>query len=588
MRRIQTFVLVTAYFSVTVAYCATLTPEVGIVVYESKGADARRTSTGHVALLATGLCPAGIDRLKKCAPDEEPGAVVTMYANVASGYENSIFVVPVRDHFYATRNQDAIPLLSSGGTLEAMQMEYWRLHLKPYLPPLSDAQYLEMRRRLDSFDAGRTFRRAITMDYLIALLGPHKKRYPTEPIAIIHPVTKEMIPNGRWRESIGVAQMRSSIKITSPVSEKQEEQLLRFVNGTGSTSFQAMTHNCSDFVAAALVSAFGDAGLRLKPRALHVADAWITSPIAVTTDFLNFTKREHLPLSVELVPMQAGTRRPSAAITSISRGALVPDASQGKMAFAMKVYFNTLNPALGVLSFTADQLSRFASLQDLAHNHGSRGLSRISNSFAFVDSHELKREQFRVFGTASCWRTKREQFARMAKQAVEQGILSAVEQSSLLRHGRPYLLPRVFEQTAAARGSEGSLMAALLPKPMLPLPGFVPGRKEVRDLADSSESDKRTAAYKLMVSVINYDLSSEPVTRRTSDGFDPDWRLYLDIARKNNIRSLDVDGVDESLGACSCREFDSGKATNDAYREDRSLMNKLAREGRGLLYGANR
>lgn len=562
--------------------------DVGIVVYESKGADARRTSTGHVALVATSLCPAGIDHLRRCAPDEAPGAVVTRYAAVASGYDNSLFIVPLRDHFYGTSDPDEVPVLSSGGTLEAMQMEYWRLHLKPYFPPLTDDQYQEMRRKLDSFDAGRTFRRAITMDYLIALLGPHKKKYPTEPIAIIHPVTKEMIPNGRWRESIGIAQMRSSVIITSPASAEQENQLLQFVNAAKPGDFQAMTDNCSDYVAAALVATFGDAGMRLRPRMLHVADAWITSPIAVATDFLNFAKREHVPLSVEMVPMQAGTRRPTAAITSISRGALVPDASQGKMAFAMKVYFNTLNPLLGILSFTADQASRFANLQDLVHDRGNRDLSRIANSFMPADTSKLKREQFRLFGTAGCWQVKRDQFARMSEQAVEKGVLSQIEESLLLKQGRPYLLPRSFEQTAAARGKEGALMAALLPQPMLPLPGFVPGRKQVSEMADSSERAKRTAAYKLMLSVINYDLSSEPVTRRISDGFDPDWRLYLDIAKKNDIHPGAGDGVDESVADCSCREFDSGKAKTDSFQRDRSVGNKLAREGRGLLYGANR
>ena len=46
-----------------------------------------------------------------------------------------------------------------------------------------------MREKMERFDAGRTFRRAITMEYLMVLLGPHKKGAPTEPIAKIHPVT---------------------------------------------------------------------------------------------------------------------------------------------------------------------------------------------------------------------------------------------------------------------------------------------------------------------------------------------------------------------------------------------------------------
>ena len=70
-------------------------------------------------------------------------------------------------------------------------------------------------------------------------------------------------------------------------------------------------------------------------------------------------------MQVTVVPISAGTRRPTAGITSISRGALVPDASQGKMAFFMKVYFNFLNPMLGGLSFVADESTRFVNLEDL-------------------------------------------------------------------------------------------------------------------------------------------------------------------------------------------------------------------------------
>jgi hypothetical protein len=179
--------------------------DVGIVVYESKGVDARRTSNGHVALIATNLCAEGIDEVRACRSGEEPGVVVTRYANLAYGYDRSVFVAPIRDHFMATTDVHLIPALSSGGTLDAMQIEYWREHLRPYLPPLSEEQYQEIERDLGRFDLGRTFRKLISMELLIGVLSPQKKKYPTEPIALIDPLTQELIPNGRWREAIGAA-----------------------------------------------------------------------------------------------------------------------------------------------------------------------------------------------------------------------------------------------------------------------------------------------------------------------------------------------------------------------------------------------
>lgn len=593
--------------------------DVGIIVYESKGADARRTSTGHLALITTRLCPAGIDRLRDCHPGEEPGAILTRYSNVASGYDSSLFVVPIRDHLTATGDPNLVPTLSSGGTLEAMQMEYWRAHLRPYLPALSQEQYELMRDKLKHFDAGRTIRRAITMEYLVALLGPHKKRYATEPIAMIHPVTSELIPDGRWRESVGVQHMRSSVIITASTSLEQEQRLVRLAAETGPQQFNALSNNCSDFVARGLIAVFGDSGFRMRPRALHVADAWITTPIAVATDFVAYAKRQKVPLHIQSMPMLAGTRRPTAAITSISRGALVPDASQGKMAFSMKIYFNILNPLLGVFAFGADKASRFVDLQDLVHKGGSEQLSRIAHAATVKpgsvsrDAIQRQREQVRVFGTPSCWKAKREQFARLEAQATELGLISPVERFLLLKPGQPFLLPRLYERMAALRGSEGVLMAGMqdctLPScgssvvsSVLPAAGgakldsessgspfgFVSGRPEIRAMAESGEQRRQVIAFKVMTSVVNYDLSSAPVTRRTSEDFDLDWQLYLEVARRNGVHLTDGDVAPEFVAACSCREFDAGLMKIDAFQQDRSLKQTLVREGLGLLYGANR
>jgi hypothetical protein len=106
-------------------------------------------------------------------------------------------------------------------------------------------------------------------------------------------------------------------------------------------------------------------------------------------------------------------------------------------------------------------------------------------------------------------------------------------------------------------------------------------------MADSGVRSQEVLAFKVMTSVINYDLSSEPVTRRITEAFDPDWQLYIEVARRNGIH-LDGEAGSELLAACSCREFDAGLVKVDAFRQDRSLRQRLLREGRGLFHGANR
>jgi hypothetical protein len=514
----------------------------------------------------------------------------------------------VRDHFLATHDPKLVPTLSSGGDLEAMQVVYWREHLRPYLPPLSKERYQEMRAKLEEFDAGRIFRRAITMEYLMKLLGPHKKGLPTAPIAMTDPLNGELIPDGRWRESIGVQQMRSSVIIVAKTSPEQEHRLIAVVKEAAASPFNALSDNCSDFVARALTVVFGDAGLQMRPRTLRVADAWITTPIAVASDFVGFARRQKIPLRVELMPMLAGTRRPTAGITSISRGALVPDASQGKLAFSMKVYFNTLNPLLGLTAYGADKASRFMDLEDFIHERGSESLSRIANATMLEaksdQAKQLQREQVRVFGAPSCWKAKQEQFGRIESQAAEMGLMSSVERSMMLKRGQPFLLPRLYErvgmmrgqqrilvtgmQDCAASGCGSNLISSFLSGRLnSDSDGVIPARADIRAMADSGVRSQEVLAFKVMTSVINYDLSSEPVTRRITEAFDPDWQLYIEVARRNGIH-LDGEAGSELLAACSCREFDAGLVKVDAFRQDRSLRQRLLREGRGLFHGANR
>ncbi|MDQ6665012.1 MAG: hypothetical protein M3Z23_11530 [Acidobacteriota bacterium] len=618
MRRFQILIATAIFSSLFLLNSPLALADVGVVIYESKGVDARRTDTGHIALISTILCAEGIDRLRACRPGEPAGVVITRYANLASNYTKTVFVTPILDHFSATGDPGLVPALSSGGTLESMQIEYWRRHLRTYFPPLSQKEYQAMKAQSEKFDGARLVRQVMTFEFLGTVLGSHKKHYPTEPFAIIDPATRELIPNGRWREAVGVQHMRNAVIVTAAATPVQEMALIDYIHGPDVQPFQVLTNNCSDFVKYGLMAVYADSGLRFRPRSLQVADAWITSPISVATDFLNFVKREKLPIAVTAAPMFAGTRRVSAPITSISRGALIPNTSQGKIAFALKVYINTLNPLLGLTSFAVDGVSRFADLQELVHQRGGGDLSSIENRIVLDPQSSpetrktLRREQNRVFGASSCWSAKREQFATLAAQAAEFGVLTPAEDKLLLKRSRPFLLPRLYESNAAARHSGGILMAGMqdcLPpdthdaspgcgtsEPVRAVPllssraeaGFVPGRAEIQAMAQSNDRMRQITAFKLIASVINYDLSVEPASRRISERFDPDWQLLLNVAEKNGLRVGSNGGVRESIGECSCREFDAGQSKIDSLGEERRPLQRLARQGRELLHGPTR
>src|SRR3954468_19899937 len=403
--------------------------DTGLIVYGSKGMDQRRTDSGHVSLIVTDLCAKGIDQVRECRVGETPGVVITAYSNLATDYGKAVFVVPVLDHFAATNDPSLIPVLSSGASLRAAQIRYWREHLRPYFPPMSQERYTAIREDLDRFDAGRTMRRFLTMEFIGSMLGSHKHQDPTEPIAIVDPATQELIPDGRWREAIGTEQLRSAVVVTAPASISQELRLVQYLRQPQTKSFNVMSGNCSDFVEGALLAVYGDSGLRFRPRFLDLADAWVTSPLLVATGFVSYAKSNAVPLQVKFLPITAGTRRSHFAVHSLSRGALVPDPSQGKMAFALKTYVNFLNPLLGLTSFTVDQFSRFVNLPGLIHDCSAGDLLSIGTnaracSFKDVDW----RDRVRVFGTSSCWKKKQDDFQKLASQAAEVGLLNRSEE----------------------------------------------------------------------------------------------------------------------------------------------------------------
>ena len=171
------------------ALCAVLPAlaDVGIIVYETKGLDARRTSSGHISRVATNLCAQGIEALRTCRDDEPRGAVVNRYATIAPLYTKTMIVLPLQDHLTGTPDRRSVPVATSGGTLEAIQIEYWRNHLRDALPPLTQAQYDALVSEENRSDAGRTLRRALQFELIGKLAAPPAKHYPTEPFALIDP-----------------------------------------------------------------------------------------------------------------------------------------------------------------------------------------------------------------------------------------------------------------------------------------------------------------------------------------------------------------------------------------------------------------
>lgn len=595
---------VTLALVILIAFELTAQAEVGIVIYGSKGMDARRTNSGHVALIVTDLCARGIDQIRECVSDEPRGVVITKYPSLAAGYDHTVFVAPLMAHFNAVSDSQLAPVLGSGDTLRNLQRQYWQNNLKIYLPPLTRERYRSLFKEQSKFRVGRLFHSLVTLEFLAKLLGSHQSRYLENSIAITDPETEELIPNGFWREAIGAQYVRDSTIITVPAEVRQELQLAEFIEHAQREPFSTLSNNCSDFAKKGLLAVFAGKGLHFRSRAKDPANAWITSPLLIATSFLDYAKRNNLPVSVIFRPMLAGTGRPSTSIMAISQGALVPSPDQGKLAFSVKLYINALNPLIGATAFVVVKSSQFADLDELAHESGASTLPRVIADAVDRRSPftaDLRTEQVRAFGTSSCWDRKKKDFLRLTSQAVEIGLLTREEKTKLLAQGRPFLLPRFYESLAKTKAPDIPLMTGIslcqgtkcgvsfdtssLPASSRPRM-TVPNRSEIQSMTRSEQPSDRLAALRLMISVINYDLASEPRNRRRSASFDEDWKLYLNVAQGTGM--LVEPEAREGLEECSMRELRGNPTKVDAIKEESAIGRQMVSWFRRLVVSPSR
>jgi hypothetical protein len=334
--------------------------------------------------------------------------------------------------------------------------------------------------------------------------------------------------------------------------------------------------------------------------------------------------------------MLAGTRRSTLGVTSLARGALVPNPPQGKIAFGIKIFVDVLNPLLITSALTADVASRFTNLKELVHERSGGSLSLLANELAVDPENKalrtkIRREQIRVFGTPSCWKRKQDRFRAITSEAQIRGLLRPADASLLLKSGRPFLLARHYEDGALALNQGGNLMVVIQPGPQgegiqmaalspsrhpllaaqsclsavcprdlqmsfLPSstagahdgtwhPEAIPGRDDIRSMAESGMSHLQVSAFRLMATLMNYDLTSDPIDRTTAERFDQDWQLFLETAARNGV---DAGPEQASVEACSSREYEDGTARSDACEESVRPPAYVLRELRTIVYSPMR
>lgn len=544
-------------------FCPVAHAATGVIVYESRGMDTRRTQTGHAALVLTQVCADGLISVRACTAGEHPGVVVTRYTNLAWGSPIEFMVLPLRDHFLGTDDPDKVPLLTTGPVLREMQMQYWRSHWKEAIPPMDANEYERHRKELDHMTMIKALKYVGQFEFLFKLLAPGKKSEPTAPIALRDPVSGVLVRDGRWRGVLGVQHERDSYVFITPTETEQELSLVEFLKDERHTRFNLLASNCSDFVGHALSYMFAAEKFKRRPRMLAFGDSFISSPVSLTSDFVHFANDRKMPLAVFFVPQMAGSRSKSTGARTTVAGCLNPSFRQGLLAFGVKAYLLEMNFLVPALAFAADKLSFNVNLDKEA----TAQALPLGELLGEKPEPEYRRvptrlEQTSYFGTKQCWKDRREEFKGMIGFAVERGLVPAES----VRRATTFFWPANLAQDLEKRG-------LLSPEKVLQLNRGWASKLNETDAIPETDLPLLT---RYLILAVNFDLGQDALDRRSAPEFDRDWNL-LSRALKQVGYSRDAS---KTVSACSSDEVqrtgmlavaERRKATGFTYSAGREL-----------------
>ncbi len=547
----------------------------GVIVYESRGLDTRRTQTGHAALVLTQVCADGLTSVRPCLSSELPGVVVTRYTNLAWGSPIEFIVLPLRDHFLGTDDPDKLPLLTTGPVLREMQMQYWRNHWKDAIPPMETDEYERHRKELNHMTMVKALKYVGQFEFLMKLLAPSKKSEPTAPIALRDPVSGVLIRDGRWRTALGVQHERDSYVFLTPTEDEQELSLVEFLKDERKARFNLLASNCSDFVGHAFSYIFRAEKFHRRPRALAFGDSFISSPVSLATDFVRFANDRKMPLAVYFVPQLAGSRAKSTGSRTTVAGCLNPSFRQGLVAFGIKAYLLQMNFLVPTLAFAADRLAFNINIDKEATAQALPVSELLGGSpqpeFFRVPT---RLQQTSYYGTKQCWQSRRTEFKVMVNFSVERGLIPAES----VNRSNTFFWPANLAQDLEKRG-------LLNPDQVLQI-----NRGWIAQLSADGPipASDLPLLTRYLILAINFDLRQDALDRRSAPEFDKDW-LLLNRA----LRQIGYNGVPpqqlRSVEACSADEVQSTKMlAMSERRKATSLSSGVSREFKAAFRGTLR
>ncbi len=456
--------------------------DAGIILNESLDTSvARITGSGHTAVYLSNVCPASPVKLRLCRPGES-GSVISNYINLGEDQPFEWNVVPFHIYLYGVENPDDRPVVGSAHIKDVLEERYRENYLTTYC----------------TTESCRTSNKA------------------------------------EWREMVGASLSRSMYIFVVRTTVEQDRQLIEEFNALPNRNhFNGMTRNCADFTKRVINSYF--------PHATHadyINDFGMTSPKAIARSFTGYALRHpdtrFRVLHIAQVP---GTIKRS---TECRTGTEQLYRSK-KLLLPMLIFAYHELPVVTASYLLTGRFNpqrtaeRYPTVEATEDEHRLREAKAAQNA---AQVEQLKGEQSREWaenaGTAGEWENYRREFAAIADQAEDDGVLPG-------RHWVE-IFKRLDSGETVSADSNGALWAEL-PGPE--------GRARVGLSASdilAPTSDPRLA-YELMLARNDRILKSPKHSRETMTEFKQDWARLQYARAQQGADSVAAGGDPETRGS---------------------------------------
>ncbi len=442
--------------------------DISLLLHEAKGFSGETTGAGHSAVYLSNVCadpPPFV--LRKCKPDEKPGAVIATYPDFGAQSEYDWFAMPLTPYLYGVDREEQIPLYANGEIRLLLRETIRKKYLSNIVPRGEDGQ----------------------------------------------------LPRGRWVEIIGTALNRDLYGFTVKTTPEQDEKFIKkySILEKGS-SFNVFYKNCADFTKDIMNFYYPKSS-----RRDFINDFTMTTPKAITRSFSNYSaKRPELMLYVTKYSQLDGPIMRSFGNRNFTETAFTSKKYVITQALTMPI----LLPLFAGTYFTTG----YFSIDKAYHKYPSIEAARLKlaknnqkNQTNFVDPTEsidtinekTKAERLRVFGRKQDWKSYKNQLKPMIAKAIQDNLfLNESEVKSFFRD--------LELQSEPVYDANGDLILMVENYGKESVLGIT------RTNILSAETDV-ALAYKLMLVKIAAELDAKKKNRVTFYELEENWNLMMKI-----------------------------------------------------------